>query len=90
MSPSYRLSLTVISATLVVSLLMTPSLNAQDEGGENEVKILEPLRRIVETGKTQADLLLDRWNGDGMIGAPCMFRGTSSNGPRRTSFGSTT
>ncbi len=39
-------------------------LNAQDESGENEVKILEPLRRIVETGKTQADLLLDRWNGE--------------------------
>ncbi|MCZ6728841.1 MAG: glutamate--cysteine ligase [SAR324 cluster bacterium] len=39
-------------------------LNAQDEQGENEGKFLEPLRRIVDTGKTQADLLLDRWNGE--------------------------
>ena len=39
-------------------------LNAQDANGENEVKYLEPLRRIVDSGKTQADVLLDLWNGD--------------------------
>lgn len=39
-------------------------LNAQDENGENEVKYLDPLRRIVDTGKTQADVLLDLWNGE--------------------------
>jgi glutamate--cysteine ligase len=39
-------------------------LNAQDENGEHEGKFLNPLRRIVDTGMTQADLLLERWNGE--------------------------
>ena len=38
-------------------------LNAQDSAGDNEVKYLEPLRRIVNTGKTQADVMMDLWNG---------------------------
>ena len=39
-------------------------LNAQDEKGEHEGKFLQPLHAIVETGKTQADLMLERWNGE--------------------------
>ncbi|MEE8395216.1 MAG: glutamate-cysteine ligase family protein, partial [bacterium] len=39
-------------------------LNAVDGKGENEVKYLDPLFRIVETGKTNADLLLEHWRGD--------------------------
>ena len=39
-------------------------LNAQDDNGENEVMFLNPLRRIVDSGKTQADLLLERWHGE--------------------------
>lgn len=39
-------------------------LNSQDDQGDNEVIFLEPLRRIVDTGKTQADRMMDLWNGD--------------------------
>lgn len=39
-------------------------LNAQDALGENEVKYLAPLLRIVSTGKTLADELLELWEGE--------------------------
>jgi len=34
-----------------------------DAGGTNETGFLDPLREIVRSGKTQAELLLDRYNG---------------------------
>jgi len=36
-------------------------LNVKDGWGENEAKLLDPLQRIVETGKTLADELLERY-----------------------------
>ena len=39
-------------------------LDARDDGGDNEVKYLAPLRQIVTSGNTQADLLVNLWNGE--------------------------
>lgn len=39
-------------------------LDACDSGGENEAKFLSPLWEIVESGKTQADRLLETWAGE--------------------------
>lgn len=39
-------------------------LDAPDSRGEDEAKYLSPLREIVESGKTQADRLLEAWAGE--------------------------
>jgi glutamate--cysteine ligase len=38
-------------------------LDARNDAGENEVKYLQPLIEMAETGRTGADDLLERWNG---------------------------
>jgi len=39
-------------------------LNCLDENGENEVKYLAPLLQVVTSGKTQAQAMLELWNGE--------------------------
>ena len=38
--------------------------NQVNSMGDNETGFLNPLREIVESGKSPAQLLLDRYNGD--------------------------
>ena len=39
-------------------------LQAKDQNGDDEVKYLLPLRQVVETGVTQAEVLLETWQDD--------------------------